>query len=85
MYQFGYLEIAMRQYDFILEINDYLATHPKASIVNLGCGLDNMTRRFCNKDSYIYNIDFKDVIELRNELLSCGEREENIASGVFKG
>ena len=34
MYQFCYLEVAMRQYDFILEINDYLATHPKASIVN---------------------------------------------------
>ena len=78
MYQFGYLEVAMRQYDFIWGINDYLATHSKASI-------DNMTRRFCNKDSYIYNIDFKDVIELRNELLPCGESEENIASGVFKG
>lgn len=82
MYQFCYLEVAMRQYDFILEINDYLATHPKASIVNLGCGLYNMTR-FCNKDSYIYNIDFKDVIELRNELLPCGEREENIACNLL--
>lgn len=44
MYQFGALEGAMREKDMLWEIADYLKTHPKAAVVNLGCGL-NMTGR----------------------------------------
>lgn len=38
---FGALEVAQRQYDLRCEIEDYLKTHPKAAVVNLGCGLDD--------------------------------------------
>ena len=44
MYQFGFLEVAMRQSDLAWEARDYLKTHPKAAVVNLGCGLDNTGR-----------------------------------------
>lgn len=40
LYEFGALEAAMRQLDIIWEIKEYLKDHPKASLVNLGCGLD---------------------------------------------
>lgn len=36
MYRFGFLEVAMRQNDLAYEIKDYLKTHPKAAVVNLG-------------------------------------------------
>ena len=79
MYRFGFLEVAMRQNDLAYEIKDYLKAHPNAAVVNLGCGLDDTGRKCDNGTCKIYNLDFADVINVRNELLPAGEREENIA------
>ena len=79
MYRFGFLEVAVRQNDLAYEIKDYLKTHPNAAVVNLGCGLDCMGRKCDNGTCKIYNLDFPDVIKMRNELLPAGEREENVA------
>lgn len=78
MYQFGGLEGAMRELDMIWEIRDYLKTHPKAAVVNLGCGLNMTGRSADNGTCHIYNLDFPDVIKSRNEIIPAGEREENI-------
>lgn len=79
MYRFGFLEVAMRQNDLAIEIKDYLKDHPKAAVVNLGCGLDDLGRKCDNGECKIYNLDFESVIAVRNELLPAGEREGNIA------
>ena len=76
--RFGALEVAVRQNDLAWEVRDYLKTHPKAAVVNLGCGLDNTGRACDNGSCKLYNLDFPDVISVRNELLPAGEREENI-------
>lgn len=48
-------------------------------MVNLGCGLDSTGRSCDNGSCKIYNLDFPDVIAVRNELLPAGEREKNIS------
>ena len=78
MQRFGSLEVAMRQNDLAFEVRDYLKAHPKAAVVNLGCGLDGTGRACDNGSCKIYNLDFPDVIDVRNELLPAGEREKNI-------
>ena len=78
MQRFGSLEVAMRQNDLAFEVRDYLKDHPKAAVVNLGCGLDGTGRACDNGNCKIYNLDYPDVIAVRNELLPAGEREENI-------
>lgn len=78
MQRFGFLEAAMRQNDLAWEVRDYLASHSDAAVVNLGCGLDNTGRSCDNGRCRIYNLDFPDVIRVRDELLPAGEREENI-------
>ena len=78
MQRFGSLEVAMRQNDLAFEVKDYLKIHPNAAVVNLGCGLDNTGRACDNGSCKIYNLDFPDVIAVRNELLPAGDREENI-------
>ena len=78
MQRFGALEVAMRQNDLAWEVRDYLKDHPKAAVVNLGCGLDSTGRSCDNGSCKIYNLDFPDVIAVRNELLPADEREENI-------
>ena len=72
----------MRQNDLAWEVRDYLSTHPNAAVVNLGCGLDNTGRCCDNGNCKIYNLDFSDVIALRNQLLPVGEREKNIACDI---
>ena len=77
MQRFGSLEVAMRQNDLAFEVRDYLKYHPNAAVVNLGCGLDSTGRSCDNGSCKIYNLDFPNVISVRNELLPAGEREEN--------
>ena len=76
---FGALEVAMRQNDLAWEVRDYLKSHPRAAVINLGCGLDNTGRDCDNGQCSIWNIDLPDVIEMRDCLLSAGEREKNLA------
>ena len=78
MQRFGSLEVGVRQNDLAFEVLDYLKGHPNAAVVNLGCGLDCTGRSCDNGSCEIYNLDFPDVITVRNELLPVGEREENI-------
>ena len=78
MQRFGSLEVAIRQNDLAWEVRDYLKNHPNAAVVNLGCGLDSTGRSCDNGSCKIYNLDFPDVITVRNELLPAGEREKNI-------
>ncbi len=82
MQEFGFLELAMRQNDLAYEVKDYLTIHPNAAVVNMGCGLDNTGRNCDNGFCHIYNIDFPDVIAVRNQLLPAGEREKNIAADL---
>ena len=79
LYEFGALEAAMRQLDMIWEIKAYLKKHPKATVVNLGCGLDETGKACDNGLCNIVNIDFPDVISVRKQLISEMEREKNVA------
>ena len=76
---FGALEVAQRQYNLRCEVEMYLKDHPKAAVVNLGCGLDDTFSKVDNGECKGYNIDLPDVIKVRNDLLPAGERETNIA------
>ena len=78
MQRFGFLEAAMRQNDLASEVRAYLLEHPRAAVVNLGCGLDNTGRSCDNGSCRLYNLDFPEVIAVRDTLLPAGEREENI-------
>jgi len=76
---FGALEVAQRQYDLRSEVEAYLKDHPKAAVVNLGCGLDDTFSKVDNGQCRGYNIDLPDVIKVRSELLPSGDRETNLA------
>lgn len=55
MQRFGSLEVAMRQNDLAWEVQNYLADHPNAAVVNLGCGLDG-TGRACDMAAVKFTI-----------------------------
>ena len=78
MQRFGFLEAAMRQNDLAWEVREYLRRHPRAAVGNLGCGLDSTGRSCDNGQCRLYNLDLPGVIAVRDQLLSAGEREENL-------
>ena len=75
---FGALEVAQRQYDLCREAELYLKEHPRAAVVNLGCGLDDSFSKLDNGQCKGYNLDLPEVIRVRNELLPPGERERSL-------
>ena len=79
---FGAMEAAMRQSDLAWEVRDYLADHPQAAVVNLGCGLDQTGRSCDNGQCRLYNIDLPDVMAVREALLPAGEREKNLTADL---
>ena len=81
-HRFGALEVAMRESDLMIEAKDYLKTHPEATLVNLGCGLDQTAENCDNGKCRIINIDLPDVIAVRNELLPQTERVKNVAADL---
>jgi len=81
-YRFGALEVAMRENDLMIEAKNYLKEHPRATIVNLGCGLDQTAENCDNGTCRIVNMDLPDVMAVRNALLPEGDRVKNVAADL---
>lgn len=62
---------------------DYLMRRPKATIINLGCGLDLSFSEIDNGTCRFINMDLPDVIEARERIVSCKEREMNFAGDLM--
>jgi O-methyltransferase involved in polyketide biosynthesis len=50
-------------------IRRFLRDYPKATVVNLGCGLDTTYDRVDNGSLHWYDLDLPDVIELRRRFV----------------
>ncbi len=81
-YRFGALEVAMRENDLMAEAKNYLKEHPRATIVNLGCGLDQTAENCDNGTCRIVNLDLPDVMAVRNALLPESDRVKNVAADL---
>lgn len=64
-------------------INEFLLKHSKATIINLGAGLDTTFYRIDNKLLYWYDIDLPEVINLRKSIIPETERSHYIAESIF--
>ncbi len=60
-------------------IRHFLLKHPKATIVNIGCGLDTTFSRIDNGKLTWYDLDLPDVIKLRSGLIREIDRSTCIA------
>lgn len=77
MGRFPALIYGLRHQVTLVEIRRYVAEHPGAAVVNIGCGLDRFRPELdrelgdphASTASTIYNLDFPDVLELRKRWL----------------
>jgi len=64
-------------------IKQFITSHPKATIVNIGCGLDTTFERVNNGLIRWYDLDLPDTIELRKKFLKENERRRFISSSFL--
>ncbi len=66
-------------------IRSFIADHPRATIVNLGCGMDTTFSRIDNGEILFYELDLPDVMAMRRQLMGDeqGERHRYIASSFL--
>ena len=63
------LVIILRNREFDRYARDFLARHPQAVVVHIGCGFDTRFERVDNGQVEWYDLDLPDVIELRRKLI----------------
>ena len=73
---------AVRQYDLACEVNEYLKSHPSATVVELGAGLSCLRRQIGNTSNPWINIDLPEVVRLRERYIPSGDNERNIAADI---
>ncbi|MFW9942482.1 MAG: class I SAM-dependent methyltransferase [Candidatus Thorarchaeota archaeon] len=65
-------------------IKEFLINHPKATIINLGAGLDTTFYRIDNGLLNWYDIDLPEVIKIRKKLIPETERVNYIEDSIFE-
>jgi len=64
-------------------IGGILEKDPKATIVNIGCGLDTTFDRIDNGHLFWYDLDLPDVIELRRMFIKGNDRRKTISASFL--
>jgi len=64
-------------------VREFIQKYPKATIVNIGCGLDTTYERIDNSEIVWCDLDLPDVIELRKRLLHEKSNRKHIASSFL--
>src|SRR5512136_621672 len=71
--EIGYTIIATRAATFDRLTNRYLADHPDATVLHVGCGMDSRVYRLDPPASVQwFDVDYADVIDLRRQLFPEG-------------
>jgi O-methyltransferase involved in polyketide biosynthesis len=74
---------ALRAKQFDNKVKAYIAEHPRASIVNIGAGLDTTFYRVDNGTIHWYDLDLPAVIDIRRQLLPEPNRATCIAKSLL--
>ena len=74
---------AARTKQFDDKIKAYIADHPRASVINLGAGLDTTFYRVDNGTIHWYDHDLPAVIDIKRQLLPEPDRVTYIAKSLF--
>ena len=63
--------------------NDYISKYSDITVIHLGCGLDSRCLRVNRSFKYWYDIDYKEVISIREKFYSNSDKYQMIGSSVI--
>jgi O-methyltransferase involved in polyketide biosynthesis len=61
----------------------FLQRHPEATIVNIGCGLDNRFERIDNGTCLFFDLDLPDIVDVKKNIFPATNRYRQIGKSVF--
>jgi O-methyltransferase involved in polyketide biosynthesis len=79
----GMIASASRAKQFDDKIRAYLSEHPRATVINVGAGLDTTFYRVDNASIHWYDLDLPNVIDKRRRLLPERDRITYLAGSLF--
>jgi len=65
------------------EIRAYLSSHPKATVVNIGAGLDTTFERVDNGEVKWYDLDLPEVVAMRGQFMRETDRSKFISKSML--
>jgi O-methyltransferase involved in polyketide biosynthesis len=76
----------MRVREFDRRARDFLARHPQAVVIHIGCGLNTRFERVAERHATVtwYDLDLPEVIALRRQLIAEAERCQLLGCSVFE-
>ncbi len=83
---FSRVAVILKGREFDRFAQDFLARHPDAVVVHIGCGLDTRFERVAERSDRVewYDLDLPEVIDLRQKLIGGeGPRHHFLACSVF--
>jgi len=83
IHRFEVLTLAIRAKELDSIIQQFIHSHPAATIVNIGAGLDTTFYRVNNGQIHWYDLDVDEVITLRKRLLPQHPQMQSIAKSMF--
>ena len=63
--------------------NKYISNNLNCTVIHLGCGLDSRFLRVNQNYSYWYDVDYKEVIDIRKDFYFDSDKYEMIGSSVL--
>ncbi len=65
------------------KVKEFIREHPKATIVNIGCGMDTTFSRIDNGQIMFYELDLPNIIEIRKNFYTDTDRHITIKSSFL--
>ena len=76
-----HIALRAKYYDNVTQ--EFIEKHPDATIINIGCGLDNRFERIDNGKINFYDLDLPDIMSVKTEIIKETNRYHQISSSVF--
>ena len=77
------VHLALRASKYDAYTRNFLALHPQASVVSIGCGMDTRFYRIDNGQVHFFDLDLPEVIRFKREFVDEQPRYHLISASVF--
>ena len=77
------VHLALRASKYDAYTKNFLALHPQASVVSIGCGMDTRFYRIDNGLVHFFDLDLPEVIRFKREFVDEQPRYHLISASVF--
>lgn len=76
--------IVLRAKKYDSYITEFIDKYPNATVVNIGCGLDNRFERVDNGNIQFFDLDLPDIINIKKQIIQEKANYHHISQSVFE-